>query len=332
MSEIRKLEKEYLKVNPQQYFLLTSISVNKLCKLKRSTINDCIITFRPSPPKNCIKEIQTKILRPASNFVSGDLPSNYICAKISIKGKSTSEAADKALDAIDTLRGIWNLFYNRRNTFRISSGDKKPVNKIVIGPLHTLHFQNGKLATETWWYEPSYRGPLQVHDPSKDIKNLYKFEQNVRKLLKKSNYRNFLETSLARYTRALDLGDWENAYLKLWGLLESLTSTGEKDSHKVTVKRTSFLFRERHYAKQVLTHLRDYRNKAVHVGAGNHDIETFMYQLKNFVEVVLEFQVANKFGFKSLAEVAQFMDLTDSKPMLERKIEIMNFASKYIEK
>ena len=62
------------------------------------------------------------------------------------------------------------------------------------------------------------------------------------------------------------------------------------------------------------------------------NIETFMYQLKNFVEVVLEFQVANKFGFKSLAEVAQFMDLTDSKPMLERKIEIMNFASKYIEK
>ena len=103
-------------------------------------------------------------------------------AKISVQGKSDSDAANKAIDAIDLLRGIWNLYHNKRST---SSGLKEPVNKVVIGPLHTLHFPNGKLATDYWWYETDYRGPLNVFDLSREIEGLYLYQSKVRKLLKK---------------------------------------------------------------------------------------------------------------------------------------------------
>jgi hypothetical protein len=224
------------------------------------------------------------------------------------------------------------LYNNRKHSWRISYGPRKPVNKFSLGPLHTLHFQSGKLATESWWYEPEYSGPIELFDISKNISEIDQFECNVRKLLKKSPFKPFLESSIIRYTRALDLRNLESAFLRLWGLLESLTNTGENDTHKVTVKRTSFMYADREYIKQILTHLRDYRNRAVHSGPGNQDIETFLYQLKNFVESALEFLVANKFNLRNLNEVSQFLDLPDDNEILSKRIQLIQSALKYIEK
>jgi hypothetical protein len=78
--------------------------------------------------------------------------------------------------------------------------------------------------------------------------------------------------------------------------------------------------------------LRDYRNRAVHTGSGNEDIETLMFQLKNFVETALEFLVANKFGLKNLGEVAQFLDLPDDRTALTDRIQLLRSALKYRQK
>ena len=330
LSGINDLERQYLREKIKQYNLITSLSIRRVFKLKRRSLNGCIITFHPAINRHFLKEIE-KINKHASYSIYGKFPHDYLFAKISVQGKSYSEAADKAIDTIDLLRGLWNLYYNRRHPFRISSGSRKPINNVVLGPLHTLHFPNGKLATESWWYEPDYRGPLNGFDISKEIEGLHQFEANVRKLLKKSPFKSFLEAGIIRYTRALDLRDWDNAFLRLWGILETLTNTGENDTHKVTVKRTSFLYKDREYTKQILNHLRDYRNRAVHTGSGNQDIETYMYQLKNFVETALEFLIANKFGFKNLNEVAQFLDLPDDRTLLSKRIQLINSALKYTE-
>jgi len=331
LSGINKFEKQYLTARSKKYILLTKLSISNRCRLKRHSLNGCIITFHQHFNQNFIKE-REKLIKHASYSIQGALPTDYQFTKISVQGKSLSEAADKAIDTIDLLRGIWNLYNNRKHSWRISSGTRKPVNKFALGPLHTLHLQNGKLATESWWYEPDYRGPLESYDISKNIEELNQFECNVRKLLNKSPFKPFLESAIIRYTRALDLRDWESAFLRLWGLLESLTNTGENDTHKVTVKRTSFMYADREYIKQILTHLRDYRNRAVHSGSGNQDIETFLYQLKNFVESALEFLVANKFDLKNLNEVAQFLDLPDDIETLSKRIRLIKNALKYIEK
>jgi len=331
LYEIDKLEKQYLKETPKRYILVTSLSVGRFSKIRRQSINGCILTFRPDIPKHFSKEA-TKIEKQASYSICGELPQDYLVAKIAVTGKSSSEAADRAIDAIDLFRGIWNLFYNRKHVYRISSGSREPVNKIVLGPLHTLHFPTAKLATESWWYEPDYTGPLKTLDPSKEIESFYGFQKRVRESLCKSPFRPFLESAIIRYTRALDLRDWNNAFLNLWTLLETLTNTGENDTHKVTVRRTSFMYQDREYVRQILTHLRDYRNRAVHTGTGNEDIETLMFQLKNFVETALEFLVANKFGLKNLGEVAQFLDLPDEKTVLTDRSRLIKSALKFTQK
>jgi hypothetical protein len=328
LSEMNNLEKQYLINKPIKYVLITSVSIKPSVKLKRQLINGCAITFHQTINKNFFKEID-QIRRHASYSIHGEFPRDYLYVKISVKGKSYSEAADKAIDSIDLWRGIWNLYHNRRHPLRISSGARQQVNEIVLGPLHTLHFPDGKLATESWWYEPEYRGPLNTFDPKSEIGELYKFQSNVRKSLKKNPFKPFLFSAIMRYARALDLTDWENAFLRLWGILETLTNTGENDSHKVTVKRTSFFYKDRKYTEQILTHLRSYRNMAVHAGTGNQDIEAYMYQLKNYVETAMQFLIVNKFGLNNLDELAQLLDLPNDRRILAKRIKLINSALKY---
>lgn len=225
---------------------------------------------------------------------------------------------------------MWNLFHNRRQRMRRSfGGPRKPANKFVLGPLHTLHLPDGKLATKSWWFEPEYRGPLAVYNPYKEINEMYKYQDVVRASLRRISYRSDLEASILRYTRALDLGNWEDAFLRLWSVLEHITNSG-RDSYTVTFRRTSFLFKQREYARQVLTHLKDYRNRAVHAGSENHEIEILMYQLKNYVEFLLAFHIGNKFGFKDLKQAGEFMDLPSDPELLKSKIHILRNAQTFL--
>lgn len=328
LKEIEVLEKKYLKQKPQKFILVSTLSINRFCKLKRILLNGATITFHSSLPKTFTEEIENKIKKPASYTIAGEYPKNYIFVKTSVKAKSYSQASSIAIDSIDIIRGIWNLFYNRKQ-FRISSGRRDPVNNISFGPLHTIHFPNGKLATETWLYETGYMGPLKAFDLKNKKEELYEFQNKVRKLLNKYKFKKQIEVALRKYTQALDVRDWESSYVRLWGLLEYLTNTNENESHKDTVKRTSFFFKERAYAKQVLNHLRDHRNRSVHTGVSNQNIEALLYQLKNFVEVVLEHQIANKFKFSSRDELTQFMNLPDDVAELKRRRKIISNALKF---
>ena len=81
--------------------------------------------------ENLLKEIDNKIIKPASYTIIGEYPTDYIYLKTFTSGKSYSQAANKAIESIDIIRGIWNLFYNR-GQFRYSSGKKVPVNTVTL--------------------------------------------------------------------------------------------------------------------------------------------------------------------------------------------------------
>ena len=328
LHEIDALEQHYLRKKPKKFCLITTLSINPDVKIKRRAINGCVISFSSGLPNRFSKEIE-KIRKHASSSIFGVFPANYVNVKVSVSEKSPEAAAEKALDALDIIRAIWNLFYNRVKVARVSGGERNPVNEIVTGPLHTIHFPNGMLATESWWYESSYRGPLKT-SRLKNLANLYKFHDNARELLRKSNFYEFLVTSLIRYVRSLDLRDWETSFLRQWSLLEYLTSTNSSESHQITVKRASFLYGDRKYVEQLLNYLRNIRNRAVHVEGESHDIEALMYQIKMFVEKILQFQIANAFKFGSLQETREFLDLTDDTGQLHRRIELMKKAVKFL--
>ncbi|MGE4501208.1 MAG: hypothetical protein AB7C96_12735 [Hydrogenovibrio sp.] len=134
---------------------------------------------------------------------------------------------------------------------------------------------------------------------------------------------------IVRYVRALDSPDYNSAFISLWSVLEYLTYT-LKDSYDKTIKRTSFHYKDREYARQVLEHLRRYRNKSVHLGAGESEIDTHIYQLKNYIERLLKFHISNHFGFESIEEAAKFMDLQHDIGELKKQIAIYQAGVKFI--
>ena len=138
---------------------------------------------------------------------------------------------------------------------------------------------------------------------------MLEFTNEVKVSLSKIPFRSQIETALVRYVRALDNTDWHLCFLELWSILETLTNTKPREGHKVTMRRAAFVCPNSGYAIQVLTHLRNYRNAAVHYGDERENTEPVMYQTKNFVEALLQFHLSSAGQFESLDAVAKFLDV-----------------------
>jgi hypothetical protein len=330
LAEANRLTQEYLQRPPERYVLVTALSFRPSVSLRKIKVGDGIIVFESQLPIRYRKSRAQVTSKARHLSLFAEPPVDYLSTRVHVSARSFYEAADKASDILDLVRGIWNWFFNRRHAFRSSSGRRSPVNKVVLDPLHTIHHPTGKLATEEWWYQPEYCGPVKSYNPSGDeIDKMYAFLSDIRKRLARRNYREVIEQAIIRYGRALDMRDWETAFLKLWGVLELLTNTGPRDSNIVTVKRTASIYQDRDYALQVLKHLREYRNRSVHAGIGNTAIETYMWQLKSFVEDLLEIHLGSSYRFESLKEVAMFLNLPTDKAVLESRIRLMEYARKF---
>jgi hypothetical protein len=328
LAEINRLEGEFLRTPLIRYILVTSLSVSKMVLLPKININNAYITFGGQLSKVCQRERDRIIANRAQNILYTAAPTDYLTTRIYVSARSPYEAIDLALNAMNLIRGIWNWFYNRQHSIRMSLGSQTPVNKIVQGPVHTLHLPNGNLAIETFWYEPRFYSTQRVYNPTPEIDKLCKFTSNVRKRLAKCKYHQVIEDSIIQYARALDERDWEAAFLRLWSILERLTNTS--DFYTDIIKRASFIFEDREYYKQVLKHLKDFRNKYVHEAGDSSEMETYMYELKNIVESLLGFHLGNKFNFNSISEVAEFLDLSSDRDALASRVKLINYAQKFL--
>lgn len=323
------LERTYLSSPKGRFRLITSISAafsSSPVAIRSGTAELCF-GLRPS---RRAERIHAEKVKDAEHSIYGSLPTFYAPVHALVSARNPDEAATQALDQIDLFRAIWNFWKNRSQNIRISSGKRAPVNTLILGPLHTLHTLNGQLATDEWWYEPTYLGPVSVWSDSQRQAKMLEFTKNVRLQLRRLPYRQFIETALIRYTRALDSRDWNSSFLELWSILEALTGTTLTDSHKVTVRRSAFLFKNPDYAKLVLNHLRTYRNTAVHGGKEGQNVEPIMYQAKSFVEALLQFHLARAGHFSTVAEVAEFLDLPPGLPEVNRQLARLKEVRKYL--
>jgi len=109
--------------------------------------------------------------------------------------------------------------------------------------------------------------------------------------------------------------------------LELLTKVGH-DKYDETIRRASFMFENREYYRQILKHLRDWRNRIVHGSDETNEIRAHVYQLKLFVEQAIIFHLNPR--FTSLNEAWNFLDLPDRKKALDREIELRKAALKYL--
>lgn len=328
IAEINRRARDFLREPEQAYVLVSSISARYSTELRQSEVSGRRMYFRRSLPRRFRAGYGQAVDRTRRNLL-GPLPDpirpgeRYTPVWIHTRGRSHWEAVTRALDALDLLRGIWNLAINRRTWSRTTGGARRPVNRVLLGPLHSLHHLDGSLASGVDWYEPDYVRPVQSRELSRRWTEVKEDEGNIRLCLTRSAYAAQLEGALCRYARSLDLFQWEAAFLGLWGVLETLTGTKPHESHDLTVKRAAFLYddSERNLHVQVLNHLRHYRNRSVHGGESSAAVEAYLYQLKRYVEQLLLFHLTSYYRFESIARAAEFLDLPAELADLRRRIK-----------
>jgi hypothetical protein len=330
LATINRLEQQYHSAPTQRYVLASSISISPISKLDKINLGNSIIIFEPSLPPRFRREAEG-LLAHAKKSIFGTLPSDYMGARVHVSAKSTQHAADKALEELELVRAIWNWAFNLRHISRRSLGGKpQPVNKFILGPLHTLHFLSGELATNSnWWYEPSYLEPVKpIHPTQAEQESMSRSLELLKDTLRRHKYSQDIRKTLIRYSRALDERNWATAFLKLWSVLEFMTDS-TRASSDVAIRRTAFLFEERDYHLQILQHLREHRNAFVHLDKENSEIEAYLYEIKGYVERLLVFHFHNTFGFESLEEAAGFLGLPHEDEVLSKQIERLTLARKF---
>ena len=140
--------------------------------------------------------------------------------------------------------------------------------------------------------------------------------------------------SILLYNAALDSYSFDTAFIKLWATLELLTGT-DRNNYDLMVKRTAFIFKDVEAVKAHLNILRDCRNDIVHKGYMEGQKEILLYDLKLYVEWLINFLLWNVKYLKNFGEIKQLLDscpdnngIVQSRKELENKLRINNMAQK----
>lgn len=327
LKQCSKLEQEYLALPTKPFRLLTEISIWWTIDVPRATVGQTTVTFNPKTVRGFSE--RSRLFNESRGTVGFALPDHYMRVSALVSARTPYEAAEKALNGIDLVRASWNLSLNRGKTWRHSGGRPPPVNDIQLSPFHTVHDSAGALATETYWYDPGFSKPASLYSDKPRFSRLQEFARNLRTRLAQHPYRPDMESALLRYVRALDSADLNDAFLRLWSLLEYLTDSGH-DPYKVATRRAAFMFQDRERAQLLLTHLTQHRNRFVHAGSDSDEIESLVFILKRHVDSLLLFHLGNSFRFPTRPEAARFMDLPPNKDEIDLRISNLRSARKFV--
>ncbi|WP_010323636.1 hypothetical protein [Marinobacterium stanieri] len=314
LNKLQEVIKSELATREVRYVLLSSLSIDGDLPIKRATIGKTSIRLETDYPiKYSSREEDIR----AVNLKLESSHQGYTKVIATTKAKSSHAAANKALRDIDTLRAVMCLFTN--TSMELFGVSTKPINNIRLGQAHTLHFSSGASATKgTVWYDESF---IQAQPPFRPPVNKF-LSTNIRWVLKglsNCHYGETLKDSLVRFAAALDEANQTTAITKLWGAVECLAAPSEAN-YDAVVKRCSFLFEEYQYHRQVLEHLREYRNQSIHAGSDSNRAKTYCFQLQFYYRELILFHLHNYHDFDSLDQANAFLDLpTDTATLLAKQ-------------
>ncbi len=326
LHEIKNLEGEFFKKTIKKFILQTQISIKNPSKIKKIIFKGIELELINGQYKEFdIKSVENLVKH--NNHVLRVFSYDYVYIKVS--GRTPIAAAEKGLEIINYLRGIWNFYYNYNTSTIVNFGRFKPFNKIRLGPIQTIHDLKGKLSFDGYWSQKSFIKESSPFNIEKDWGDVDAFSQRILCLIKRIKYSEIMEKVFIRYAKALDEIDCDLSFLQLWNLMEYLTNTvGNYDK---TITRVLFLFQERDKHKLILEHLREYRNQYVHFSKSNDQREVSLYQLKRYVEKLMHFHIYFEGNFKSIAELGEFLNLPYDKNILKKSIVTLNNAISFID-
>lgn len=307
------------------YTVLTSISLSpKDFLLNINLLNCSIKILKGDFPRKFVKHRESLIKEFKTDI--SETPSNYCKVVAIVRAKSASAAFHKAMRAIDLLRSLMCLMANPRMQIAFGGPSHEAINSVRLGGHHTVHLDDGKRAHEGYWYEPYFK-PKSVFTHA-DPASMSKTIRWATKRIENSSLCDTITSSLLMYVRGLDVPDHNAAFLKVWAALEMLTTPNIADYDKL-IRRSSFLFKEVDYQRQVLEHLRQYRNASVHAGEESENSRIHCFQLQAFYSAVAWFCIQNCSNFSNLEELGAFLDLPPEPSALEDRLKHIKKAIKF---
>ncbi|WP_306331981.1 hypothetical protein [Vibrio injensis] len=318
-SNIRKS----LAKRPNQYYVLTSLSIASL-RTRHIELHGCVIKFYK---KDFPRRFQGRSSLVEQYKPRGSSDSHgYTKVVIELKAKSESIAANKALRVLDLLRSLLAIHIN--SSAENVGNQWVPINKVRLGEFHTVHNADGEVYENTFWFEPIFTQSRvhYVNDPQIVVRNVRAIISKLSKFDKE--YCSILCDGLLRYVRAFDEQNQNVAVLRAWGALESIAAPNESNCDSVT-RRCSFLYEDYEYHKQILEHLREYRNRNVHAGQENTTAKNYGFQVQRYFIALLLFHIRQEGHFASIAEANRFLDLPTKKVSLESLKSLVDKSLKF---
>jgi hypothetical protein len=313
-----------LATKEESYIMLTAISLNRLDLPKELQLAGATIRFLANYPVRFRKTRERLLIE--KRVPVAPTPDSYCKVTVDVRAKSPSAAVKKALHALDLQRSVWCLMGNPQMQMSFGSASLSPINVVRLGSQHTLHLPTGQPATEGMWFEPSFESATIFRAAKPEI--VKKHSRWALRKITASPYGDLLAGSLIRFVRALDEPEPSTAFLRLWGALEALTTPGQADYDKV-VRRCSFLFKERAFHRQLLEHLREFRNATVHAGEESERARTHCFQLQLYFVNLIWFHLQSAQFFQTLDEANFFLDSPDDLAELQRRLKLVRKALRY---
>jgi hypothetical protein len=319
---LERCRTEFLLRPPQPFVLLTSIMIGYSPAMRSTRFDNSTIAFSHSNPKKYDRSVLDTITEP----LAGVDDNQYAKARIHVRSRTQQGAFDSGMKSVDFIRGLWNISFNKDLLFEWT-GEGIPVNRILPGPVHTLHHPDGTLAAKAYWYETPFTPPGRLPHLVGRWPGVVRDAKNLRRMIQASSFRNILVEAVVRYCRALDSREPNVSFVKLWSLLEFLTSTA-KEGHDSTVRRALFFFDDEDLNRSLLEILKQLRNRSVHAGIDNVSREMVVL-LHRFVREAILFVITHSHAFRSMTEVGKFLDLPRDKGDLERSQRLIRKAIQY---
>jgi hypothetical protein len=323
IKSINELLREQLSVRPVDYDLLTSLSINGAMPFKTITVGEAQVRIlRKSFPRNYSS--RAKIVKESGAGYAVE-NSGYMPVIVRVKSRSIQGGAAKAFAALDFIRGVIVVFSN--SGMEISFGNSyKPINKVRLGRIHTLHKRSGEAATDMFWHDPAFvETKIFTHDKPESFSSDFK---SLVSAIRRCPYYPALMEGVVRYVRALDEADPDVVVVKLWGAIEAI-AIQEDAKYDQVVRRCAFLFDEVEYHRQMLEHLREVRNASAHAGAQSTKAKVACFQMQRYFRTLLVFHGRHAGKFKTLSEANQFLDLPVDKDQLVEKKRLIDEALRF---
>jgi hypothetical protein len=325
LAAVNKELSDRLATKEQAYTLLTAISLRSQDVPKRLVITGTEVRVLSGTYPARFRRSRDTLLR-EHRVPTPPTPAHYSRVIVKVKAKSPTAAVNKGLRALDIQRALWCLMGNPRMQLAFGRSPFSPINVVRLGSQHTLHLPTGEAATDGAWFEPAFSEAALFRIDKPDI-----VKKNSRWALRQiisSPYKDRLVASLVRFVRALDERDPSVAFLRLWGALEALTTPDQADYEKV-VQRCSFLFKDAAFHRQLLEHLREYRNTSLHAGEESESTRTHCFQLQLYFVNLIWFYVRNARYFRSLDEANSFLDSPADLIDLKRRLQLAHKAVRF---